>query len=120
MSMFQSIFEDIARERIRQNDLVRAGKFLWNCSDLSQSYARKLAVLSEEVGEVAKEVTEELISKDKYAKDSMQFPNHRVIFYANRIRKELVQVAAVCVAWIEALDNLIDKTGDQDTAEAEG
>lgn len=93
------VIEEVYKERGRQEDLRKAGKFAWTCADPTQSNARKLAVLAEEFGEVAREVTEEIISGDK--KD----PDGRIPILKQNIRKELIQVAAVCVAWVEALDS---------------
>ena len=59
---------------------------------------------AEEHGEVGREVVEYGITEDKYIKDNLHFPPHRRRYYLERIRKELVQVAADCVAWIEAID----------------
>jgi hypothetical protein len=95
----------IAEERKRQDALVRRGKFSWNCSFDGPPYAEKLAVLSEEVGEVAREVVEHVITRDKYAADEKlkTMPPHREEYFRERLRSELVQVAAVCLAWVEHL-----------------
>jgi hypothetical protein len=97
-----TIFKDIAVERERQEDLKRKGKFLWTCSDvlMDQRYviedSAKLAVLAEEFGEVSREVMEAIISADK--REPLD-PNQRL-----KLRKELIEVASVCVAWCEAID----------------
>jgi NTP pyrophosphatase (non-canonical NTP hydrolase) len=102
----QKPYLDIYEERICQEGLVKSGKFLWTCATTSPSVSldRKMSVLSEEHGEVGREVVEYGITEDKYVKDNLHFPPHRRRYYLERIRKELVQVAAVCVAWIEAID----------------
>lgn len=51
------------------------------------------AILSEEVGEVAKEVVEWRFNHESLRKGRLAF-----------LRKELIQVAAVAVAMIEAID----------------
>lgn len=106
-----NILNAIAKERVRQEELRKSGKFLWTCADSTQSNPRKLAVLAEEFGEVAREVTEELILRDKVRKDPCDcehiFAKHRA-----RLRAELIQVAAVCVAWCEALDEEEQKIRD--------
>lgn len=83
---------DVSDERMRQEHLKAEGKFTLTCADEMSNGAR-LAVLMEEVGEVARAILEGGIdgevSHDKHGKD---------------LRKELVQVAAVAVAWIEGLD----------------
>jgi hypothetical protein len=99
------ILTKVAAERRRQDELVVRGKFPWNCAFDGPPYAEKLAVLEEEVGEVAREVTEHMITRDKYATDPhlKVMPPHREEFYRKRLLEELVQVAAVCVAWSEHL-----------------
>lgn len=77
------VFEEISKELTRQRALLAQGKFPWSCDDPSISDALKLAVLGEEFGEAAREVNE--------AKDRA------------KLRAELVQVAAVCVAWVRSM-----------------
>lgn len=72
---------DVAAERARQNAL-------WGVQDHDE--ATWLAILTEEVGEVAKEVAD--FTAGARALNPRQY------------RTELVQVAAVAVAAIEALD----------------
>jgi len=71
---------DVHEERLRQDDLISAGKIPWNCSDPDAPDGYKLAVLTEELGEVA-----------------------RAILEGSNLREELIQVAAVAVAWAEAI-----------------
>lgn len=76
----------VMHERVRQ-------EVLWpgtTCAG-QMSHTKKLAVLLEEVGEVAHELTEAMNAGDIEAPD------------ADKLRTELVQVAAVAVAWIESL-----------------
>lgn len=77
----------IVEERHRQNKLKADGKFAYTCADVIVGEHRitsadKLAILAEEFGEVARAVCE----------------GDRV-----NLREELTQVAAVCLAWLEAL-----------------
>ena len=74
----------ILSERLRQEKLMRAGKFPWTCATRNAlvSKADKLSVLAEEFGEVAR-----AINDDDPA----------------NLKEELVQVAACCLAWLEAL-----------------
>lgn len=88
------VLTSIAIERERQNRLVCEGKFNWTCATSRALPAEKLAVLAEEFGEVARHICEQVIDNARY--------NPR------ELKKELIQVAAVCVAWCEALDNEID------------
>jgi NTP pyrophosphatase (non-canonical NTP hydrolase) len=87
------IYEEIADERNRQEQLRREGKFSHTAAspdDARFSDGWRLAALMEEVGEAAEAALERagFIGKPK----------------GTDLRKELVQVAAICVAWIEALD----------------
>jgi NTP pyrophosphatase (non-canonical NTP hydrolase) len=84
-----SITEQIVNERRRQERLKEEGKFPWTLAAVGPSPEAKLAVLSEEFGEVAREVSEHLTGKR---------------LASVRLRTELIQIAAVCVAWVEALD----------------
>jgi hypothetical protein len=96
---------DVEVERARQNGLKAVGKFHWTCADdgirtgpmigTRVLQAEKLSVLAEEFGEVARLVTETVIDPSRH--------NPR------ELKKELIQVAAVAVAWCEALDREIDK-----------
>ncbi len=99
------IMTDIGKERKRQNDLKKAGKFAWTNADSSSHMvcltsttgigaACRMAVLSEEVGEVARHVCETMIQADRYQ--------------PRELKKELIQVAAVAVAWIEAIDKELE------------
>ena len=97
-------------ERNRQETLKKEGKFLFSCADKGLSEAEKLAVLGEEFGEAATEVNELVIEMSKLMKFRME-PNARtggiercIAEYQKRMAKELIQVAAVAVAWCEALN----------------
>lgn len=83
-------------ERLRQEALRNAGKFAYTCADrwsgdegVPIPPAEKLAVLAEEFGEVARAVCE-LQPGDTETR--------------SRLRDELIQVAAVAVAWVESLE----------------
>ena len=83
------VFTRISAERGRQSLLLRQGKLLFNCSSIVVDPRRKLRVIVEELGEVA----EALFRLE--ASDSKASREHLIT--------ELVQVAAVAVAWLEAL-----------------
>ncbi len=87
--VMMDVFERIAQERVRQQELLREGKHTFTCASPIADDNRKLRVLVEEVGEVA-EALDALENK----KDWKRF---------DHLREELVQVAAVAVAWLEAL-----------------
>lgn len=81
-------FLDIQVERQRQE---RRHGIQAAAHPLSMSDAERLAILTEELGEVAHEVNECRLGHHLESPDSY-------------LRAELVQVAAVAVAWIEAID----------------
>lgn len=74
----------VRRERERQRELIEAGRIPHACEDPDTPDGYKLAVLAEEFGEVAKALNEGAYPAD--------------------LREELIQVAAVAVAWVEGLD----------------
>lgn len=86
----QQALTDIAAERVRQEQLRHEGRFPYTCAGEGLTPAEKLAVLAEEFGEVAREISD--------ARNCRTEPNPK------RLRAELVQVAAVAVAWVESLD----------------
>lgn len=108
----QRILQAVYDERVRQEALKKTGKFLWSCADngfrkvcdggrsevqCTITEAEKLVVLAEEFGEVSREVMEEIIGNDR---DDAAHADASIA----RLRKELIQVAAVAVAWVESLD----------------
>lgn len=74
------ILDEVARERLAQDEK-------WGVQDRED--LKWLAILVEEVGEVADELN------SQWAPPSIG---------PKRLREELVQVAAVAVAWVEAID----------------
>jgi len=80
----------VERERQRQEALRVAGKFAFTCADAGMTNAERFMVLAEEFGEVAHELNEGIGDGRSVSLE--------------RLRTELVQVAAVCVAWCEAID----------------
>lgn len=88
----KTVLADVHAERVRQESLRISGKFTWTCEDMGISDPEKLAVLAEEFGEVSRIVADHLI----YSRSLPETSKH--------LRDELIQVAAVCVAWCEALD----------------
>lgn len=84
----ESIYHNLREELYRQVKLKYEGKFRFTARD-DVDEAIKLAMLVEEVGEVAKEVQAICgTTRDK--------PNR------NLLKEELVQVAAICFAWLES------------------
>ena len=80
----------VAAERGRQEQLFAAGQFPFTCSNAAVSGREKLPVLVEEVGEVA---------------EALQRPGRLSDEHRAHLRTELIQVAAVAVAWAESLDD---------------
>lgn len=89
-SSFDAAVVRIADERRKQELFKQTGRFKFSCADLEISQSERLAVLAEEFGEVAHEIAETI---------GGHAPLDRV-----KLRKELVQTAAVCVAWLQGLD----------------
>ena len=93
------IFGNVVDERIRQEGLREAGKFKATCATRGEHQFTNDAcfrVLGEEVGEVARALNEG---------SSVE-----------HLREELVQVAAVCAAWIERIDVDCEEYAKEDAA----
>ena len=82
------VLREIYKERIRQEELKQAGKFIFTCADKAFHPHYKLAVLAEEFGKVARHVADYVGGKS---------------FDRNELRTELIQVAAVAAAWAESM-----------------
>jgi hypothetical protein len=80
----------VAAECAGQAILLREGKIPFDCADTRVSDYAKFPVLAGEVGEVAREV----------ARDLNMSPGLPCV---ESLRTELIQVAAVAVAWAESL-----------------
>ena len=88
---------DIVKERARQEQLRLDGKFRATCATVGPDQMTEYecgCVLVEEVGEVARACLGLLEAKEQ--DDPREYIDH--------LREELIQVAAVCVAWVERLD----------------
>jgi len=97
MVLFNQIMRDVLRERERQEDLRASGKFVATCATTGADQMTEFecfTVLGEEVGEVAKVLLDASIT------DINRLDESTVLF----LRDELIQVAAVSVAWVERLD----------------
>jgi hypothetical protein len=86
----KAVFAAIDTERERQADLLRQKEILFDCSSPIVDPLRKFRVLLEEVGEVAAEC------------DALERGKPRLVWPF--LREELIQVAAVAVAWLESLE----------------
>lgn len=86
----QTVVDLVVAERERQDRLKAEGRFAFTCADRDGLHdTEKLAVLTEVVGEVARAVLE--------LKSLVNASGN------TDLRAELVQVAAVAVAWLESL-----------------
>ncbi len=79
----RDVLRAVAHERIRQEELKAAGKFTHTCADAELSDDACCRVLGEEFGEVCRALNDGDLAN---------------------LREELVQVAAVAVAWVERID----------------
>lgn len=84
------LLEEINEERDRQERLKAQGKFTKTCAD-DMTNLERLSVLAEEFGEAAHEVNETI--------------GGHAALDVSKLRAELRQVAAVCLGWIEGLQN---------------
>jgi len=91
-----AVFERIAQERLRQKQLLKAGRILFNCDSPIVSDDRKLRVATEELGEVAREI--DLIEQVRSGRRMQHSPTVGLV-------NEITQLAAVCVAWLETFEN---------------
>lgn len=93
------IYEQIADERARQERLRESGKFLHTCASedfKAFTHFGRATVLGEEFGEVCRAALDaELVAEGR--------KNDPALVRA-KLREELIQTAAVAVAYIEALD----------------
>jgi hypothetical protein len=92
VAIWPTVLERITTERQRQEELRDAGRFEHTCGDVpGLANTEKLAVLVEEVGEVAREV----LTAAELVYDGQ--PNRR------KLAEELTQISAISAAWLEAL-----------------
>ncbi len=87
------VLEAVSLERRRQEALLNQGKLPFTCADPEINHADKLAVLTEELGEVGKALYEL----------RWLAPPDDLEPYRAALRTELIQVAAVAVAWAESI-----------------
>lgn len=85
------VLTDILCEQVRQEELLADGKITVDCTNPLTDMGAKLAVLIEEVGEVARAICE---------KDT------------KNLREELIQVSAVAASMAQGVPEDEDKTGE--------
>lgn len=102
----------VHEERERQDKLKAKGKFTFTCADVfGLMQAEKLGVLAEEFGEVAQLVCRVMIPAPGHVYETDEGPvkvipdltPEQLQDYRVKLKEELIQVAAVCVAWAETL-----------------
>lgn len=101
-AQFGLIMSEILQERARQNVLKDEGRFDHTLDDKALSNGDRLACVDEEIGEVAREILElRRLVHDR--------PRHEQPGASERdkLRKELIQVAALVVAWLEGPCNAL-------------
>jgi hypothetical protein len=90
----------LCRRHERQERLRESGKFLHTCASpdfATFTHFGRVAVLGEEFGEVCRAALDvEKIAEGRYDTGAA----------ASKLRKELIEVAAVAIAYIEALDSV--------------
>jgi hypothetical protein len=89
-----AVFARIADERLRQQRLLAEGRFNYSAAQPCTCNFRKYVILGEEIGEVAQ------------ALDRLENGHTAAVRNAGRaeLREELIQVAAVAVAWLESME----------------
>lgn len=92
------VFEMVAAERIHQKRLLAGGVILFNCDSPIVDDDRKLRILTEELGEVANALDR---LEKALAKKIRQGDTGAIKAARNHLQTELIQVAAVAVAWLE-------------------
>lgn len=94
----QTAIDAVQSERARQELLKLQGKFAHTCADPVHSISNhcKATILGEEMGEVCNAVNE--IDNCLHRIDGLGCDQARMV-----LRNELIQVAAVAVAWVESL-----------------
>lgn len=86
------ILDEVLDERKRQERLVSLGKFKETCASPTMGDPDRYLVLAEEFAEVTVLVTAAAFDREP--------PEN----YRDKLRAELIQVAAVAVAWVEGID----------------
>lgn len=89
------IFDDVWKERLEQDIRRDNGRFQFTCADIGLTLSERAAILGEEFGEVCQEVLTQRghrLARNTYGTVA-------------GLRKELVQVMAVALAWVEWIDS---------------
>lgn len=88
-------------ERLRQQALLRDGKHSFTCATVGICRDKKLRVVTEELGDVAKAIDaiEEVIRQVDPRR-----PLEVLLKAKEDLRTEVLHVCATCFAWLEALE----------------
>lgn len=97
----EDILVEVFRERVRQEQAHLDGKHPIRIAAAGTDNGFRCSVLMEEVGEVAHEVNEIA----GVIKRNPMNAGECVEYRRERLKKELIQVAAVAVAWVRGLEN---------------
>jgi hypothetical protein len=89
------IIERIWIERLLHRDALKKGKAAFDCASQVVSDDRKLRALMSVVGDVSNRIDEN---------ERLILPGSAKNAQANNLRQDLVRVAAITIAWLEALE----------------
>lgn len=96
--LMERVLQCVMNERYRQEQFKADGEFQYSCMDVHPDISnyRKATILGEEMGEVCNVVNElDNVKPDGNDEDLARLKS--------ALRQELIQVAAVAVAWVESL-----------------
>lgn len=91
------ILADVATERAEQEAKYPGS----TCASLDLTHDERMTILIAEVGEVSEEVKLLRWRHTREPREGIDLGDAR---YRDRLRHELLQVAAITVAWVEAID----------------
>lgn len=109
----QRTLDLVAAERARQRALLEDGVIEDDCSDLMVNDFIKLGVLAEEFGEASRAANK--------LQELMRRPGAdvaRLLWRRKNLRMELIQTAAVAVAWAESLEGETELQKEQNSGKA--
>jgi hypothetical protein len=93
-SRTREVMQQVLLERHNQDEMRDKGRFRYTCADDGLSDGDRLAILTEELGEVARAMQ---------GQEHRRLSLHEPVTSPSELRRELVQVAAIAIAWAERL-----------------
>lgn len=117
-----NIFTEIAAERVRQENLAKEGRFNFTAANPGLTHAERLPMLAGELGEIATQIEQQPDSGLMPVTHAGQFdqakaetgscleqdgkrkPHDPTAGTREGLRTELIQLAAIAVAWVQAID----------------